>query len=271
MTTDGEVTELMNLGLTQYEAKSYLALVGRESATPAEVARLANIPRQRSYDVLASMAERGLVVAVSGTRLSYQAQRPQEVMSRLISLRRRDLEQAQDQAASLTTRLTERFIEGQGRDGPLSYVEVLRDRQHSVARIEQLWEGAENEILTFVRPPYLAPPSIEEATLPGAASQRAVYELSLLDQPELVKLVQAYTDLGEQVRLAAGLPLKLTIVDGTTVAFNMPDPVEGADDVTTLVVHHPMLAETLKITFQAIWREAVPLEQAIQEHSRVSE
>ncbi|MEV8563725.1 helix-turn-helix domain-containing protein [Streptomyces sp. NPDC051917] len=48
---DGPVNDLTALGLARYEALVYLALVRRESYTAAEVAREADVPRQRVYDV----------------------------------------------------------------------------------------------------------------------------------------------------------------------------------------------------------------------------
>ncbi len=53
------VDQLTRLGLTMYEAKAYLALTRRGSSTAAEVARIAGVPRQRIYDVLAELVERG--------------------------------------------------------------------------------------------------------------------------------------------------------------------------------------------------------------------
>ena len=52
-----QLEELTRLGLTIYEAKAYLALIRRGSSTAAEVARLAGVPRQRIYDVLASLVD----------------------------------------------------------------------------------------------------------------------------------------------------------------------------------------------------------------------
>ncbi|KOG86247.1 TrmB family transcriptional regulator, partial [Streptomyces varsoviensis] len=49
---EGSVGDLVALGLARYEARVYLALVARESYTAAEVAREADVPRQRVYDVL---------------------------------------------------------------------------------------------------------------------------------------------------------------------------------------------------------------------------
>ena len=42
-----------------YEARAYVTLVRRDSFTAAQIARTAGLPRQRIYDVLASLVEKG--------------------------------------------------------------------------------------------------------------------------------------------------------------------------------------------------------------------
>ena len=64
MNQPAETTPLLNLGLTSYEAGAYVALTRRERATGAEVARIAGLPRQRIYDVLNGLVDRGLAVLV---------------------------------------------------------------------------------------------------------------------------------------------------------------------------------------------------------------
>jgi sugar-specific transcriptional regulator TrmB len=260
------VSELVALGMTQYEAKGYLALIGRGEATPAEISRLAGIPRQRVYDVLGSLAERLVVRQVEGTTQRYRALPPDQVTERLLAVRRRELEQVADDAGALVDRLLPQFLNGQLRDEPLDYIEVLRDRRHAVERVEELWNQSREEILAFVRPPYIAPPTAAEVPRRTATVQRALYESSLLDVPELVDVVKATAGQGEEIRIVDRLPLKLTIIDSTAVAFNMPDPVEGHDLITTLVVHHPMLAETLKLAFETVWAAGLPLDSALAAH-----
>src|SRR5215469_8371558 len=54
------VERLVRLGLTRYEARAYVALVRRDASTPAEVARMAGVPKPRIYDVLQSLVGKGL-------------------------------------------------------------------------------------------------------------------------------------------------------------------------------------------------------------------
>ncbi|WP_239000735.1 TrmB family transcriptional regulator [Jiangella asiatica] len=258
---------LVDLGLTRYEARAYLALIGRRDGTPAEIARMASIPRQRAYDVLASLSERGLVLPVPGHGVRYRAQPPDHVTELLIAVRRRELDRLARGATDMAADLSALYQRGQDLGKPLDYVEVLRDREHAVERVQKLWAEASREVLTLVHPPYLGASSPQDTVVPPGIVQRAIYELATLDDPRMAAQISGYAALGEQIRLTTVLPLKLTIVDGRSVAFNMPDPSEADGSVTTLVVQHEALAATLKIAFESLWAGARPLADVLAARS----
>src|SRR5699024_8215296 len=129
------INELVELGLTRYEAQGYLALIGRGDATPAETARRGPIPRPRAYAVLSSLAHRRFVAATPCCpSLRYRAEPPDQVRDTLLAVRRHELDRLAERSHKLAVDLQPRFLEGQGRGEPLDYVEVLRDPAHAVQR-----------------------------------------------------------------------------------------------------------------------------------------
>ena len=58
--------QLKELGFSRYEIACYLALVARHPANGSQVSKLSGVARSKVYDVLRSMADRGLVGAVGG-------------------------------------------------------------------------------------------------------------------------------------------------------------------------------------------------------------
>src|SRR3954462_5996521 len=89
---DGElVGQLTRLGLTSYEAKAYLSLIKRDSYTAAQVARQAALPRQRIYDVLATLVQKGLAVARPGNVVKYAATPPEIAINLLLQAHRQEL------------------------------------------------------------------------------------------------------------------------------------------------------------------------------------
>jgi HTH-type transcriptional regulator, sugar sensing transcriptional regulator len=255
---------LTSLGLTSYEAKAYLALIRRESATAAQVSRLANVPRQRIYDVLGTLVEKGLASTRPGQVVKYAAVAPELALERLVEDRRRQLGELEHQAAALIEELQPAFHAGKKQMNPLEYIEVLRDRRAISERFDELQEAVEDEILVFTKPPYATPVQEEVTGLEVTRTHRArsVYELSALEDAAFAEGVRRFIEVGEEARFVPELPLKLVIIDERIVMFGMVDPVAGNPELTMMVVNHPSLAGVLKIAFDAVWRQGLTVDEA---------
>jgi len=258
------VRTLSDLGLTNYEARVYLALTRRESSTAAEAARVAGIPRQRIYDVLSTLVSKGLAATRPGQVTKYVATPPADAVERLVSDHRQRLEQLERESRVLAEALAPAFAAGQEHQDPLEYIEVLRDRRAINQRFGELQAGIETEILVFTKPPYATPPeeNVEGLEVTQSHDVFSVYELSIFDDPENVAGVQRFVDAGEQARFVEELPLKLVIIDERIVLFGMEDPVAAGPALTMLVVEHPALAKVLKIAFMHVWGEGMTFDEA---------
>ena len=258
------VTQLSQLGLTSYEAKAYVALTRRDSSTAAQAARLAGVPRQRIYDVLASLVEKGLAVTRPGRVIKYAPTAPDLALEGLLERRRQELAALEHAAEQMVQKLKPAYDAGQEHTDPLEYIEVLRDRRAINERFEELQQGIKHEILVFTKPPYATPAQENVEGLEVAASHRAcsVYEFSAFDDPAFVEGVRRFVDAGEDARFVPELPLKLVIIDESIVMFGMEDPVAGRVELTMLVIEHPSLAKILKTAFMAYWDDGLTFDQA---------
>jgi sugar-specific transcriptional regulator TrmB len=260
--------QLVRLGLTGYEAKAYLALLRRESSTAAQAARLANVPRQRIYDVLASLVDKGLAATHPGPVVKYAAEAPDLALERLVSDQRDELAELERRTALLIGELTPAYRAGREQDGSLEYIQVLRDRRAINERFDELQAGIKREILVFTKPPYAKPPQEQLVGLEVTRKHdaRSVYEFSVFDDPAVAAGVRRFIQTGEKARFVPELPLKLVIIDEAIVMFGMEDPVVGSFDQTMLVVEHPSLAGILKVAFGAVWEQGFTFEQALEQH-----
>ncbi len=264
---EAELTSrLIQLGLTSYEAKAYLALIRRDSFTAAQVARQANLPRQRIYDVLGSLVEKGLATTRPGDVIKYAATAPELAIERLLEAHRQSLEGLEIDARDTIKRMTPAWAAGQSHTDPLEYIEVLRDRRAINERFGELQASVKKEILVFTKPPYATPPqeNDEGIAVTQTHTARSVYEFSAFDDPRFIAGVKAFVAAGEEARFVPELPLKLVIIDETIVMFGMEDPVAGTTELTIVVVEHPSLAKTLKLSFDAVWASGLTFEEAQQ-------
>jgi len=251
--SQADASVLTELGLTGYEAAAYVALTRRGSATGAEVARLAGLPRQRIYDVLDALVGHGFATVKPGRPALYTAVAPGEAVAALLGRRRAALERLEREAADVVARLTPTFDAGRSTTDPLSYIEVLRDPVAIGKRFAQLEAGAEREILVFTKPPYAVEPAENVAGLQLLArgvEARSVYERSVYDDDAVAAAVRTFVAAGEQARVVDELPLKLVLIDERVALFTMEDPVAGSNDLTIMVVEHPAFVGLLKLAFE---------------------
>jgi sugar-specific transcriptional regulator TrmB len=262
---DGElVGQLTRLGLTSYEAKAYLSLIKRDSYTAAQVARQAALPRQRIYDVLGTLVQKGLAVARPGNVVKYSATPPEVAVNMLIQAHRQQLSEMELGARSMVEQLKPAFEAGQAHTDPLEYIEVLRDRRAINERFAELQASVKREILVFTKPPYATPPqeNVEGLAVTLTHEARSIYEFGVFEDPDVAEGVRRFLEAGEEMRFVPELPLKLVIIDETIVMFGMEDPVAGSADLTIVVVEHSSLAKVLKTAFDAIWNSGLTFDQA---------
>jgi len=67
---------LREVGLTSYEAKSYLSLLERDTLTVSEVSKLAGIPRPNAYEALEKLMSKGMCISKPGDVKKYTASDP---------------------------------------------------------------------------------------------------------------------------------------------------------------------------------------------------
>jgi len=262
--TNDLVTQLTRLGLTSYEAKAYLTLIRRDSFTAAQVARQSGLPRQRIYDVLGSLVQKGLAAARPGNVVKYAATPPELAIELLLASHREQLARMERDAQLMVTDLKPAFAAGQEHTDPLEYIEVLRDKRAINERFAELQAAVKREILVFTKPPYATPPqeNVEGLAVIQTHDARSLYEFSVFDDAAVARGVQRFVEAGEQARFVPSLPLKLVIIDETIVMFGMEDPVAGSAELTIVVVEHQSLAKVLKTAFNAIWDSGLSFDQA---------
>lgn len=262
------IDALIGLGLTQYAARAYLALVVRDRYTAAELARASGVPRQRIYDVLNSLNERGLVRVRPGPVARYAAVDPEAAVSRMMEVHRSAYEQRERAGAELIDQLAPLWTRGRSEDDPLDYVEVIRDREQLGERFAELQSGARHQLLTLAKMPYLV---VENQAGMAAAQRlareggdvRCVYEHAMLDDLALVAHTRGFVDAGERARLVAEVPMRLCIADGTRVLMSMRDPRADEASSTSLLIEHPALAQLLIQAYESIWAAGEEFQAAL--------
>jgi len=140
-----EIVEgLRKLGLTEYEAKAYAALVGMGEASAREIHERCGVPRTRIYDILRDLAGRVFLEYVQAAPSYYRAVEPDRVIEKL----RNELVASIDQS---TSKLLSLNLEAHGS----SPVWCVRSEWGIKNRIRDFLDNVEQELIIFCRSPSL--------------------------------------------------------------------------------------------------------------------
>jgi sugar-specific transcriptional regulator TrmB len=253
---------LQQLGLNAYEARSYLVLIGHPRFKALELAARAHVPRQKIYEVLDSLVEKGFAQVVQEKTKLFSAVEPTLAIPSYLAQRAQVLQQElTDQgrmAGGLIDDLATSYSEGQGGRGTLDFLRIVNDPGQTAVHYRKMLSEVKREYLEFSRPPYAVDPLDEQ--LVKSARERGVsckllIETGTLDEAHRQRLGE-YAAQGVEVREAASLPLKLALFDGDRGLIALLDPVITKPAWTSVVFEHAGLGEAMQGLFENYWRSA---------------
>jgi predicted transcriptional regulator len=259
---------LQQLGLNAYEARTYLVLLGHSRFKALELAPRSHVPRQKIYEVLDSLVEKGFARVVQDRTKLFSAVEPNLAIPAWLARRRQILEHDLTDQVRSANNLMEDLIglysEGRGGRGTLDFLRIVSEPTQTAAEYRRMLGDVKAEYLEFSRPPYAVDP-LDEKLVRQARSNgvscRLLIEPGTLDEPHRQRLGE-YAAAGVGIRQAPSLPLKLALFDGRSGLIALLDPVISKPTWTSLVFEHPGLGEAMKHLFEDRWlRAAEFLEQ----------
>lgn len=136
---DQAVEHLVQLGLKEYEAKIYVALVGLGEANVRSIHEVSGVPRPRVYDVLNALDAKGFIEIRQGSPLMYHAVRPDIVVSFL----KKDLDTAAFESVKTLEALS---VDARQNYSPIWYVHS----DWTITRnLERLVEGVTRSLIVL--------------------------------------------------------------------------------------------------------------------------
>ena len=223
----------MDLGLTSYEAKSYVALAGLGPAEPKRVAGEARIPYPSAYSALKELESKGWVDRVVNKPVTYRAKKPKDVRV-MISLRMDD---------------TFKALEGMYRTEPTEEAELvytLRGTEKVMAKIYELIRSAKKSIILVAPTMALGDAKMLEL-LDGAL--RGGVEVKALGDEEAVGLLPPGTEIRTGNLVAVDI-----LVDDKVALIGLPDYSAAG------WIDSPAVASHFKQFLELLWSTSSPVE-----------
>jgi sugar-specific transcriptional regulator TrmB len=257
---------LQRLGLNGYEARTYLVLVGHPQFKALELAARARVPRQRIYEILDSLVEKGFAHVVQEKTKLFSAVEPGLAITSYLARHReeaeRELTEQSHLASGVVDELHASYSEGRGGRGTLDFLRILGDPGQAGAQFREMLAEVRAEYLEFSRPPYAAAPverDLLRQALERGAACRVVVEEAAVEGGQDGDLA-ALRETGVDLRVAQSLPMKMAVFDGERGMIALLDPVVTRPTWATVVFDHAGMGQAMKGLFEDYWKRATPLD-----------
>jgi sugar-specific transcriptional regulator TrmB len=250
------ISELLEIGLTEYEAKAYSVLLKQNVASATEITKIGNVPRGRIYDILKLLIKKGFCVTVPGAVKKFKAVNPEVAIHNLIELQKKK-EQRMKETAII---LQEVYDNQEDTSSPLEYVQVYTTKTSMIKKAEEMANNCNKIFRTFNKPPYATMKKYDNVIRKGPKF-KAIYEIEENNPEDFISWVKNYEQRGEEIRLIEKLPLKLIISDENIIMFTLKNRGGLKNDLTSIVVEHSDLTDALIELFEIYWEKSMLIEE----------
>ncbi|CAI49350.1 TrmB family transcription regulator [Natronomonas pharaonis DSM 2160] len=266
------MASLRDLGLSEYEARAYRALLKTGPTTAKELSRVSDVPMGRIYDVLNSIEQYNLVRSQSASRpKKYVAVEPSTALDRLLEDKKRELDEKANQYESIVDELSGELETAEPVEdtfwtaavGPDETVDLLMERISAAdsevvmvlsSYIEQFFDI--DTVGTLI---------LDELT---DAMDRGV-DVRLLMRPEVMSVLpesigERYrTSLTENERftvcISEDVTGTFTLIDDNEVTIEVPHPLKNREVFAMIDLKDREFAQSVRSEFEPRWEQAEEL------------
>lgn len=253
---------LIEFGLSEKEAKTYLALLELETTGVNEIAKSAGINRSSAYVVIDSLLKKGLISASTNEHSVQQftATEP-EVFLRMIEEAEKKQKGVKEKIKQIIPNLRSKHKDTKHRPHVyiysgkeavrLGFYDIFFEQVERGMKILRIYEDL-GDVLKFPDPNYI------EWDVEEMKKLDVDYRIISPDNKEAREVVERYRKLGFKDKFALVSPDVFNRNKGHNVAFSIyEDKVEFfSQDSFLTIIENKEAADTLKNVFDMAWEDA---------------
>ncbi|GAB6861488.1 TrmB family transcriptional regulator [Haloplanus litoreus] len=251
---------LQEMGLSEYEASTYVGLLRGGTSTAKEVANRAGVPQSRVYDVLDSLKTKGFVVVQEGRPKKFGPIEATRAVSQFREFKRREHVRRLDEIQGLGEHFLNAVDDADyGRES--DEVDIswsYPNRHHILEKLERLGEAAESEILMITTPESFERIANHHAELLAEKHEQGVEIRALIsDDREVDAAVRDRARELMTMRLVQDIRGRLYTYDGEGILLAFR--AQNDDGYVGISTASPHLYTTLSQLFELLWADGEPV------------
>ncbi|WP_424359057.1 TrmB family transcriptional regulator [Methanocella sp. MCL-LM] len=248
------VATLQHMGLTYYGAKAYGALVALGHASPAAIAKEADVPRSKIYETLKRLEESGWARVERSRPLTYKPVYPKEAIEERRKALNAEIEYASAELSSVYDRQVDREAPN---------VKLIRGMDNIVPRIEDMASRARHDVC-MLGALYTKDEITRVKKYLASARKRGV-NVRIITRPTIataegdIATVEAFSRTDSDLRLFRTPFIKFVVIDGREIMImfsRVEDDVPDARNAVAIWTPNRDISSYMLSNFNMMWEAA---------------
>jgi sugar-specific transcriptional regulator TrmB len=243
---------LDEIGLSQYEKKTYLTLLRIGNSKSKRIAKESGVSYGRIYEILDKLEDKGLVIIIPTEPKTFDAVDPKLAFNLIIKREEEKIHKLKKEIASL--KIPDKLPHIQ-EDKTL----VLKGKQKQISMISEMHERAKKEILLI---PGVYKPIVARNIATLRALNRGVKMKKLIRKvnPENIDILKKSAKLGEKIRKTYLPGLRLIVADDKEAMISIVNPKSKERDRISIYTTNKEFAKSIAVFFDSIWENSKKIE-----------
>jgi len=259
-----EVAVLRRLGLTEYEARIYLALIRMGPKKASEVSFFGQVPRTKAYGAIRELARKGLVQIIPGKPEVYTPSSPSEFLMPLVTKLEGEVKDSESLVQELAVLYeSSKYVKREIPRATSGFWEI-EGRQDVFSKLNQVMAGAAKSINYYTSASGLIRAyKAHSEILEKARKQGAVVRVLSPISSENAGVARELSELVELKRLDNPLRASFVAVDTRELVVIESNPDDfrtdrGSD--AAIWTTNKLLVELHEQLFERVWNSSSPID-----------
>ncbi len=234
---------LDKMGFSMYKKKAYLALLHLEKAGAITIAKHANIPTSKVYEILNTLYCEGYISVVSPHPLIYRANDPRPIITSKIKTQIDALKIVEDELRKWNARTT---ITEQGT------FQIIYGRDAFYTKVKEAVAGSQKSIIAIVKNWRLDHELAELTKTFTAQGGKARFLGPIMKETR--QKIQYWHEIGVKTKHYVPNETRFTVWDGRIITIGFKQ--ENTREYFSLWIENEYLGKILTQHFESLWKQA---------------
>lgn len=270
------ISGLIELGMSEREAKVYLALINKHNASITDLQKLSGVRSNKMSEVINSLVRQGLCSEKKvGQRRYFNALDPGSSLKPVLE----EIEIRLEKGNKLRKDLCKLFESVEEVKEPFEYIEIAHGNENIHRKYLELLRTAKTEILGFTRPPFacISEKMVEEQRkafrdyLKRGGISKDIYETHENSPPRMFDHTYEAYKSDDKFRIVLKLPLKMFIFDRKTLLIAESESFIRGNELIMTVIRQKATVDGYIALFDFFWEQGAEYEQWIKGKERLME